>query len=93
MEHPLKDVFDLALAQATQGKGNERHSNGSEFMEQPWVGLANVHGTGFLTGQAQKKIMEAVANKGKADYAWYEKEMLGAIVYLAMAIIHDGEKA
>jgi len=90
--HPLERIFTLALQQATNGKGSERHGkNVTDFTEQPWVSLAKVHGTGFLTGQAQKKIMEAVANKKEADYLWYEKEILGAINYLAMALIYDKE--
>lgn len=90
-KHPLERIFALALEQATQGKGEERHGNGGDFVSQPWVGLARVHGTGFLTGQAQKKIMEAVANKPESNYLWYEREMLGAINYLAMALIYDKE--
>lgn len=84
-DHPLEAIFADALAQVTKGKGAERHSNGAEFMDQPWLALANTHGNGFLTGQSQKKIMEA---QGMTEHDRWEREMLGAIVYAAMAIIH-----
>lgn len=86
--HPLEVVFEEALAQATSGKGEERHGHGVDFFDQPWLSLANTHGNGFLTGQAEKKIQEATTNKDKWDYDAWEREMLGAINYLAMAIIH-----
>jgi len=83
--HPLSAIFDAALAQVTSGKGKERHGNGVEFMEQPWLSLANTHGNGFLTGQAAKKLAEA---QGMEEYDRWEREMLGSIVYSTMAIIH-----
>ena len=90
-KHPLERIFELALEQATKGKGEERHGNGTDFTDQPWVGLAKVHGSGFLTGQAQTKIMEAVANREDSNYLWYEREILGAINYLAMNLIYEKE--
>ena len=90
-KHPLERIFELALEQATKGKGEERHGNGTDFTDQPWVGLAKAHGSGFLTGQAQKKIMEAVANREETNYLWYEREILGAINYLAMNLIYEKE--
>ena len=90
-KHPLERIFELALEQATKGKGEERHGNSTDFTDQPWVGLAKVHGSGFLTGQAQKKIMEAVANREDSNYLWYEREILGAINYLAMNLIYEKE--
>lgn len=85
----LENVFEEALDQVNQGKGNERHGNGQDFMQQPWVGITKTHGVGFLTGQAQKKIMEAVANKEDTNYLWYKREILGAINYLAMALLYE----
>jgi|DEB0MinimDraft_3_1074331.scaffolds.fasta_scaffold57224_2 hypothetical protein len=89
MIHPLEKIFEEAVEQASDGKGEERHGNGKCFMTQPWVSLADTHGTGFLTGQAQKKIMEAVKNKEATNYLWYKREMLGAINYLAMALLYE----
>jgi hypothetical protein len=85
-QHPLHQVFDLALEQATQGKG-ERHGGDSiPFMDQPWVHYAKMHGRGFLTGQAAKKLEEAASTReGDA----FVHEVLGAIVYASMAILHE----
>jgi hypothetical protein len=86
MIHPLQAVFDSAIQQATKGKG-ERHGGDSvPFMEQPWVHYAKMHGRGFLTGQAAKKLEEAASTRtGEA----FKQEALGAIVYMAMAILHE----
>lgn len=89
--HPLELIFEKAVEQATKGKGDERHGNGKDFMKQPWVDLAKIHGTGFLTGQAHKKLMEAVSNREETSYLWYERELLGAMVYLAMALLYERE--
>jgi hypothetical protein len=86
LEHPLFDVFRAAIEQAMYGKG-ERHGGAvTPFLEQPWLKLAESHGSGFLTGQAVKKIEEAV--RGKDGEQW-EREMLGGLVYIGMAIIYN----
>lgn len=84
-KHPLEDVFDKCLEQVISGKGNDRHGNGKYFLDQPWRHIADVHGDGFLTGQAQKKLMEA---QGFEDKDRWEREMFGVIVYSAMAILY-----
>lgn len=91
-KHPLQLVLDDALHQVTKGKGERHGGEATPFYEQQWVGLANVHGNGFLTGQAAKKITEAVqsGNREANPEAW-EREVLGAIVYLGMAILHNRE--
>ena len=58
--HPLEVIFKKAVEQVASGKGNERHGDGGDFMIQPWVNITRLHGRGFLTGQAQKKLEEAV---------------------------------
>lgn len=83
--HPLEHVFDGCLQQAVSGKGEQRHGKGTPFMEQPWLFHARRHGLGFLTGQAEKKLGEA---QGFEDDARWEAEMLGAINYMAMAVIY-----
>ena len=89
--HPLYPVFVAAINQAMYGKG-ERHGGAkTPFFEQPWAHYAKLHGRGFLTGQAAKKLEEAASTKtGEA----FEQEMLGAMVYIGMAILsHRGVKA
>jgi hypothetical protein len=55
-------------------------------MEQPWLHYAKLHGRGFLTGQAAKKLEEAASTKqGEA----FVQEMLGAMAYIGMAILYS----
>lgn len=85
-QHPLQQVFDLALEQATRGKGERHGGNSIPFSDQPWVHYAKMHGRGFLTGQAAKKLEEAASTrKGEA----FMHEVLGAIVYASMAILYE----
>lgn len=84
--HPLATVFHDAIDQAAYGKGQRHGGNITPFLDQPWVHYAAMHGRGFLTGQAAKKLEEAASTRtGPA----FEQEMLGAIVYCAMAILHE----
>lgn len=87
--HPLFAVFMAAIDQAMHGKG-ERHGGArTPFLEQPWLHYAKMHGRGFLTGQAAKKLEEAASTReGKA----FETEVFGAMVYLGMAILHERSK-
>jgi hypothetical protein len=89
MAHPLQQVFDQAILQATKGKGERHGGDITPFLEQPWVHYGKMHGRGFLTGQAAKKLEEAASTKsGEA----FKQEVLGAIVYAAMAILHADEQ-
>jgi len=85
-DHPLMPIFEAAIRQAMYGKG-ERHGGAlTSFMEQPWMHYAKLHGIGFLTGQAAKKLEEAASTKqGEA----FIQEMLGAMVYTGMAILYS----
>ena len=85
-EHPLFPIYMAAIEQAMYGKG-ERHGGAlTPFLEQPWKHYADMHGRGFLTGQAAKKLEEAASTReGKP----FEQEVLGAIVYCGMAVIHE----
>ena len=88
VDHPLYDVLMLAITQAMYGKGERHGGNVTPFMDQPWVHYSKLHGRGFLTGQAAKKLEEAASQRtGEA----FEAEVLGAIVYAAMAILKDRE--
>lgn len=86
IEHPLFPIFVAAIEQAMWGKG-ERHGGASTpFLDQPWVHYVTMHGRGFATGQAAKKLEEAASTRnGEA----FKQEVLGAIVYAGMAIIKD----
>ncbi len=88
--HPLYPVFERAIMQAAFGKGQRHGGNATPFFEQPWVHLAKQHGRGFLTGQAAKKLDEA--SRIRKDHL-FEQEMLGAIVYAAMAILCETSSA
>ena len=86
--HPLYPVFIAAIEQCLNGK-SQRHGGGkTPFMDQPWRHYAKLHGRGFLTGQAAKKLEEAASTRnGEA----FETEMLGAIVFAGMAVLFERE--
>lgn len=89
---PLRAILDEALAQSAEGKGAERHARGQDFVDQPILRIARVHGVGFVTGQAAKKTDEAAGmiSRGETDAA--VRELLGAIVYAAAAVISIRER-
>ena len=80
----IEDVLAAAVLQATKGKGKRHGGDTTPFLEQPWVKLYRTHGLGFLLGQADKKYHEALS---KPDTESFEREILGAIVYLGMALL------
>ena len=80
----LACVLHRAYAQASAGKGKERHANGRDFHLQPMQDLIRLHGVGFATGQASKKASEAL---GLPTVERQVAELLGAIVYLSGAVI------
>lgn len=85
-EHPLFPVFVAAIEQAMYGKG-ERHGGAmTPFMEQPWAHYVKLHGRGFATGQAAKKLEEAASTR---DGDAFVSEVLGAIVYCGMAVLKE----
>jgi len=79
----LFEVLREALEQAQEGKGEERHGNGLSFTEQPALTITRAVGLGFPLGQAMKKIQES--QRMDADAA--KRELLGAINYLAAAVL------
>lgn len=80
----LQDVLDRAWQQAACGKGAERHGNSLSFVEQPMQTISDLlHGQQGMLFQAIKKIQES--NRMGTDAAI--RELLGAIVYVAGAII------
>jgi len=88
-DHPLYPVFMAAIEQAMFGKG-ERHGGAvTPFLSQPWFHYSKMHGRGFLTGQAAKKLEEAASTRsGEA----FEQEVLGAIVYCGMALLMERKR-
>lgn len=85
-EHPLYPIFMAAIEQAMYGKGERHGGNVTPFLEQPWTHYAKMHGRGFLTGQATKKLEEA-AHQREGDA--FETEVLGAIVYAGMSVLKE----
>lgn len=83
-QHPLYEVFTKAIKQAMYGKGERHGGAATPFMEQPWAHYAKLHGRGFLTGQAAKKLEEAASTR---EGTAFEDEMLGAMVYIGMAVL------
>jgi len=85
-DHPLYPIFMAAIEQAMYGKG-ERHGGArTPFLEQPWVHYLKMHGRGFATGQAAKKLEEAASTRSGEGF---ETEVFGAIVYAGMAILKE----
>lgn len=80
----LQSVLDRAFAQASSGKGAERHGQGKPFEEQPMQKLIDLYGLGFALGQAGKKMQEAQ----RMGVEPAVRELLGAINYIAGAIVH-----
>ena len=80
----LRDVLDRALDQASSGKGKERHAQDLPFDQQPMQQLINLYGQGFALGQAAKKAQESMRLPRERAVA----ELLGAINYLAGAVVH-----
>ena len=85
-EHPLAPIFAAAIEQVMNGKGTRHGGDTTPFIEQPWTHYAKMHGRGFLTGQAAKKLEEAASI---LDGEAFEKEVLGAIVYAGTAILWE----
>lgn len=79
----LAGVLREAYAQAAAGKGRERHANNLPFNEQTIMESTRAHGVGFAAGQAEKKARES----RRMDTDPAVRELLGAIVYLAAAVL------
>lgn len=90
--HPyvhLRAILDEAYEQAAEGKGKERHAGGKPFLRQPIMEIGRMTGMAYQTGQAMKKLQEAhtllrLSEKGSEAAV---RELLGAIVYCAAAVL------
>lgn len=88
----LRDILDAAFSQASSGKGSERHASGQPFEQQPILTITREEGLGFPIGQAKKKAGEAHRMADRGEYAAAERDLLGAVNYLAAAVIFIREK-
>lgn len=89
---PLIDALQAALRQAVSGKGKERHNRDDlPFDEQPIMTLTRSVGLGFPLGQACKKAIEAQTLLDTKGWESCRNELLGAIVYLAAAVVYLDE--
>ena len=86
----LCEVLGEAVEQASKGKGKERHaSEGEAYENQIICEVARRVGLGYPLGQAVKKIYESQRIGGERGVA----ELLGALNYVAAAVIVMKEKA
>lgn len=81
----LAAALHAAFAQASAGKGRERHANGKPFDTQPIMEIGRMVGPGYQIGQAMKKGQEAMGMLSRNEHARARAELLGAIVYMAAA--------
>ena len=95
-EKHFKTVLEEVCDQVFNGKGEERHGHGLPLECQPWKTITDNVGSGFVLGQAMKKLMELKTftpkddtkeERDRAIRAW-KREALGAIVYTVMAIMY-----
>lgn len=85
----LKRIFTMAVEQAENGKGKERHANDEPFEKQKICSLNRQIGSNHgLIYQACKKAIESNRLSKERAIA----EILGAINYLAAAIILKEEE-
>ena len=74
----LERILKLALEQASEGKGSERHANGEDFEKQKICEISRRLGSNdYNLGQAVKKIYESKRLPKERAIA----ELLGAINY------------
>jgi hypothetical protein len=88
----LRTILDAAYAHAATGKGRERHARDLPFDKQPMMTTARQVGVGFPLGQAIKKAGESVGMIERGQYGAAEAECLGAINYLAGAVLWMRER-
>jgi hypothetical protein len=87
-------VLTKALHQAQEGKGKERHAQpNTPFEQQPIIQIGRMVGLGFQTGQAIKKMVEAQGMVSRGQYDAAQREVLGAINYLAAVAIEIDRRA
>jgi hypothetical protein len=88
----LRAILYAAHAHAATGKGRERHARDLPFDKQPMMTTARQVGVGFTLGQAIKKAGESAGMIERGQYDAAEAECLGAINYLAGAVLWMRER-
>jgi hypothetical protein len=84
----LKKVLEKAYTQAAHGKGAERHARGNPFEEQHMQTISTLLDTDRgMAFQAIKKLTEGL---DMTDPDARERELLGAINYIAGIIVFHG---
>lgn len=89
----LNAVLVAAVQHAAQGKGADRHAGTPhgpldlDFEDQPMLAINRMVGPGFSLGQSMKKAQEASLLIAQGNYEKTRDELLGAINYLAGAIV------
>lgn len=100
-EEHFRQILEQVIDQVFKGKGQERHGHGLNLEQQPWKTITDNVGTGFVLGQALKKLMElrtfepkdnSPEELQKALFAW-KREALGAVVYTIFAIMYKEHEA
>lgn len=85
----LARVLNDAYDQAASGKGKERHAKGQPFEEQRMQGISALLETNRgMAFQAMKKLTEGLDLEHDAR----ERELLGAINYIAGIIVYHREQ-
>jgi hypothetical protein len=84
----LRRVLEAAYDQASMGKGKERHEgDGLAFIDQPMQAVSKLLNTSDgLAFQAIKKVTE---QQGMKTFEQKERELLGAINYIAGIIVFE----
>ena len=87
----LAGILVEAYTQAQSGKGKERHANDLPFADQPMQAISHLLDSDKgMAYQACKKIVEAT---NMQSLPAFEREILGAINYLAGMIIFNRNSA
>ena len=85
---PLRDVLDRAFEQASSGKGKERHATNEPFEKQLICEISRrLHSFDGNIFQATKKMIESKRLFQMKEKDRAVNEILGAINYMAAAII------
>lgn len=86
----LARVLTEAHDQSAKHKGAARHADrpNQNFSDQPLMRITERYGPGFPLGQAEKKQDEAYKMFARTEFAACKQELLGAIVYLAAAVLY-----
>lgn len=82
----LREILLLAYEQAAEGKGKERHARGNPFEEQHMQTISRLLDTD--RGMAFQVIKKLTEGLDMEDPAARERELLGAINYIAGIVVY-----